>query len=217
MCNLYAVTKGQQAIREFTRAMHDTTGSLPPMPAVFPDYGAPIVRNVDGGERELTLMRWGFPPPPKVGTQPVSNVRNVKSPYWRGWLKPEWRAMVPATPFSEYADAKPQKTPVWFALDESRPLFALAGIWRPWTGVRKKAEGEMEHRLFSFLTCEANGVVAPIHPKAMPVILTTPDEIVTWLTAPAEVALQLQRPLPDDALQIAAWGERKDEAGDLAA
>src|SRR3954467_9162837 len=86
MCNLYAVTKGQPAIREFNRAMHDTTGSLPPMPAVFPDYGAPIVRNVDGGERELTLMRWGLPPPPKVGTQPVSNVRNGKSPYWRGWL-----------------------------------------------------------------------------------------------------------------------------------
>jgi putative SOS response-associated peptidase YedK len=101
---------------------------------------------------------------------------------------------------------------VWFALDESRPLFVFAGIWRPWTGVRKKAEGEMEHRLFSFLTCEANGVVAPIHPKAMPVILTTPDQIDTWLTAPTEIALQLQRPLPDDALTIVTRGERKDEA-----
>jgi len=40
MCNLHSVTKGQQAIREFTRAMHDTTGNLPPMPAVFPDYAA---------------------------------------------------------------------------------------------------------------------------------------------------------------------------------
>ena len=96
-------------------------------------------------------------------------------------------------------------------------MFCFAGILRPWTGVRKKAEGELEHRLFSFLTCEANGVVAPIHPKAMPVILTTQDEIDRWLTAPAEVALQLQRPLPEDALQIVARGERKDEAGGLAA
>jgi putative SOS response-associated peptidase YedK len=215
MCNLYSVT-GQQAIRELTRAMRDTTGNLPPMPAVFPDYAAPVVRNLAGAERELTLMRWGFQPP-KVGTQPVTNVRNVKSPYWRGWLKPEWRVVVPATSFSEYADTKPKKTPVWFALDESRPLFCFAGIWRPWTGVRKKAAGEMEHRLFSFLTCDANAVVALIHPKAMPVILTTPDEIDTWLTAPTEVALQLQRPLPDDALRIVARGERKDEAGDLAA
>jgi putative SOS response-associated peptidase YedK len=35
---------------------------------------------VSGGERALTMMRWGFPPPPKVGTQPVTNVRNVASP-----------------------------------------------------------------------------------------------------------------------------------------
>ena len=119
--------------------------------------------------------------------------------------------MVPATSFSKYADTKPKKTPVWFVLDESRPLFAFAGIWRPWTGVRKKAEGEMEHRLFSFLTTEANAIVAPIHPKAMPVILTTPDEIETWLTAPTEAALQLQRPLPDDALTIVGRGERKDD------
>src|SRR3954453_15405486 len=162
--------------------MHDTTGNLPPMPAVFPAPAAPVVRNPPDGERELTLMRWGFPPPPKVGTQPVTNVRNVKSPYWRGWLKPEGRVVVPATSFSEYADTKP-KTPLWFALDVSRSLFAFAGIWRPWTGVRTKAEGEMEHRLFSFLATEANAVVAPIHPKAMPVILTTPEEIETWQTA----------------------------------
>ena len=188
------------------------------MPAVFPDYAAPVVRNLpDGGGRELTMMRWGFPPPPNLGSQPVTNVRNVKSPYWRGWLKPEWRVVVPATSFSEYENTEPKKTPVWFALDESRPLFAFAGIWRPCTGMRKKAEGEMEHRLFSFLTCEANAVVAPIHPKAMPAILTTQDEIATWLTAPAEVALQLQRPLPDSMLRIVARGERRDETGELAA
>ena len=83
--------------------------------------------------------------------------------------------------------------------------------------MRKKAEGEMEHRLFSFLTTAANAIVAPIHPKAMPVILTTSEEINTWLTAPTEVALQLQRPLRDDALTIVGRGERKDEAGDRAA
>jgi putative SOS response-associated peptidase YedK len=216
MCTLYSVTKGQQAIRQLTLAMSDTTGNLPSMPAVFPDYAAPVVRNDRDGGRELSLMRWGFPPPSN-GTQLVTNVRNVKSPYWRGWLKPEWRVVVPATSFAEYEDTKPRKTPVWFALDDTRPLFCFAGIWRPWTGVRKKTEGEMEHRLFSFLTCEPNGVVAPIHPKAMPVILTSPEEIATWMTAPAEVALELQRPLSDDALKIVARGERKDEAGEIAA
>jgi hypothetical protein len=32
VCNLYSITKGQAAIREFTRAMRDTTGNLPPLP-----------------------------------------------------------------------------------------------------------------------------------------------------------------------------------------
>jgi hypothetical protein len=45
MCNLYSITKGQAAIIAFTRAMRDLTGNLPPMPGVFPDYAAPIVRN----------------------------------------------------------------------------------------------------------------------------------------------------------------------------
>ena len=31
MCNLYSITKGQAAIIEFTRAMRDTTGNLPPL------------------------------------------------------------------------------------------------------------------------------------------------------------------------------------------
>ena len=49
MCNLYSITKGPQAIRDFAHAMRDTTGNLPPIPGVFPDYSAPIVRNVEEG------------------------------------------------------------------------------------------------------------------------------------------------------------------------
>ena len=51
-----------------------------------------------------------------------------------------------------------------------------------------------------------------LDPKAMPVILTTPAEIETWMTAPTEDALKLQRELPDGTLKIVARGERKDEA-----
>jgi putative SOS response-associated peptidase YedK len=62
VCDLYSVTKGQQAIREIAGAMRDRTGNLPLFPAVFPDYAAPIVRNQPDG-RELAMARWGMPSP----------------------------------------------------------------------------------------------------------------------------------------------------------
>ena len=74
-------------------------------------------------------------------------------------------------------------------------------------------EGETTNHIFAFLTTESNKVVGAIHPKAMPVILTTREEIDIWMTASPEEALKLQRPLRDDALMIVARGEKKDEGG----
>ena len=214
MCNLYSLTKGQAAIRDWFRATNDRTGNQPLFPGIFPDQMAPIVRNGADGERELVMARWGMPGPPQFGGAPITNIRNVGSPHWRGWLGKQNRCIVPATSFCEYADTKPRKTPKWFALDQDRPLFAFAGLWTPWRGVRgpKSAPVDGQHELFGFLTTEPNAVVAPIHPKAMPVILTTPEEIDLWLLADAPKALELQRPLPDDALRIVASGEKEDGA-----
>ena len=60
--------------------------------------------------------------------------------------------------------------------------------------MRRVKEGETTNDLFGFLTTAPNDVVAPIHSKAMAVVLTKADEIEAWLTAPAEKALKLQRP-----------------------
>jgi putative SOS response-associated peptidase YedK len=61
VCNLYSIIKSQDAIRDFTKAVRDITGNLPPMPGVFPDYMAPVVRNAPDGVRELAKLRWGMP------------------------------------------------------------------------------------------------------------------------------------------------------------
>jgi putative SOS response-associated peptidase YedK len=212
MCNLYSLTKGQAAIRDLFRARRDLAGNLPLFPSIFPDQLAPVVRVGADGERELVIARWGMPGPPQFGGAPITNIRNVKSPHWRRWLGVASRCIVPVTSFCEYADTKPRKTPMWFALDDDRPLFAFAGLWTPWRGARgpKSAPVEGDHELFGFLTTEANAVVAPIHPKAMPVILTSPAEVDLWLEGETPGVLALQRPLPDDALRIVASGERAD-------
>jgi hypothetical protein len=75
-CNLYSITTNQAAIAALFRVMNRYVGNLPPMPGVFPDYPAPVVRNA-GSDRELTMMRWGMPPPPRAGGFPVTNTRNV--------------------------------------------------------------------------------------------------------------------------------------------
>ena len=87
------------------------------------------------------------------------------------------------------------RPPIWFALNESRPLACFAGIWTNWTSVRKVKEGETTNDLFAFLTTIPNNVVGTYHPKTMPVNLATQEEIDTWMDAPTPIALQLQRPL----------------------
>jgi putative SOS response-associated peptidase YedK len=215
VCNLYSATTNQEAIRALARIMSDRTGNLPPLPGIFPDYMAPIVRNTPEG-RELTMARWGMPAPAfalqgKKSDPGVTNIRNVKSPHWRRWLGVDSRCVVPFTCFSE-PELQPDgsRPPAWFALSDTRPLAFFAGIWTRWTSVRKVKEGETTNDLFGFLTTEPNAEVGALHPKAMPVILRTPDEIDLWMTAPAVEALTLQKPLPDFALKIVARGKKED-------
>ena len=127
MCNLYSVTKSQAAIIEFTRALRDVSGNVPMMPAVFPDFTDPIVRNATDGVRELAKARWGMPTSQfalmesckkraaKLETKgaPVdfkqllrmepdggtTNIRNVNSKHCKRWLGVENRCVVPLSSF----------------------------------------------------------------------------------------------------------------------
>jgi putative SOS response-associated peptidase YedK len=83
-----SIAKGRQAIRQLAQVMRNTTGNLPSLPGVFPDYAAPIVRNAPDGVRELAMARWVMPTPflPLKGRKfdpSVANVRNVASPQTR--------------------------------------------------------------------------------------------------------------------------------------
>jgi putative SOS response-associated peptidase YedK len=214
MCNLYSVTKPRAAIRDLAKAIVDTSGNLPAIPAIFPDQMAPVVMTrPNDGQRELLMMRWGFPSPLSAGPS-VTNVRSANSSWWRPYLRAQHRCLVPVTSFCQYDHRTRTAVPTWFALDESRPLFFFAGIWRSWRGTRGTKANPIEgnHTLFSFLTTEPNAEAGVLRKKAMPVCLLTEQDRELWMRSDVEDALTLQRPAADGTLKVVATGDRQDVA-----
>lgn len=200
MCTLYALWAKRRKLLELAGADLDhLEDEEVTRESVYPDQLAPVIRK-QSGRRELLQMRWGFPPPPEV-RQPVVNVRNTRSRFWESWLQPPHRCVVPFTSFCEWQSLGSRKRQVWFRGTAAGDILFFAGIWRNWQGTRGGETGN--HLLYSILTTEPNGMVAEIHPKAMPVVLASPEEVETWLHAPLEEALHLQQPAAEDVLVIA--------------
>jgi hypothetical protein len=51
VCNLYSMTKTQDAMRQLFRFTRDRAGNLPPLPGIFPD------NRIADGERALVMAR----------------------------------------------------------------------------------------------------------------------------------------------------------------
>ena len=96
------------------------------------------------------------------------------------------------------------------SIDHSERNHPCWNVRRP--SVRKVKTGLEVADLYAFLTTDPNAEVAAIHPKAMPIILTTEDERDIWMRAPWSEAKDLQRPLADGSLQIVARGVKNDDA-----
>jgi putative SOS response-associated peptidase YedK len=104
---------------------------------------------------------------------------------------PERRCLVPFTSFSEYGPGPTGKRPLFWFDVPSRPIVSFAGVWRP-----TETGG-----VFAFLTTDANPLVEPIHPKAMPVLLDEEGE-ERWLSCSFEEAVALAKPFPSQLMSV---------------
>jgi putative SOS response-associated peptidase YedK len=205
MCNLYNHTTSVEAMRQLFDGLENLAGNVE-TGDVYPDRSAPIITRTEAGHA-LRRARWGLPSPQQFHSKSgidrgVTNVRNTGSPHWRRWLGSQNRCLVPVTKFAEPRPGGRGAGNAWFAPATGDPMF-FAGIWVPgWTSIRKLKDGETTDDLCGFLTSEPNAEVRAIHPRAMPVILTEPEEWATWLAAPWREAQQLQQPLWNGALVV---------------
>lgn len=151
----------------------------------YPDRQAPVLTS-SNDTVELQVMKWGLPAW-KEGMRGITNVRNLESGFWKSLLSnPESKCLVPVSSFCEWEGEKGNKRKVWFAM-KNYPVFAFAGLI---------TDGH-----FGFLTCEPNEIVAPVHPKAMPVILC-PDNYLNWLKSDYAGAVKMASPFPADEMTI---------------
>ena len=172
---------------------------------IFPDHNANIFISANNMFVEKKA-RWGFPPV-SVGNRPITNIRNLGSSWWKEYnreylAKKEYRCVIPFLKFAE-----PPKEPAWFGI-KNRPVSFFAGVWRPWYGERLLKISEKSNRvktlrnwnLFAFLTTFPNDIVKPYHPKSMPVILSTPEEVSSWFLEGYNNLEKAQKPLENNLL-----------------
>lgn len=200
ICNLYEMRERRGEGRLWVRESQKVQHRIPPL-LIYPKYDGYVVRK-EGGERTLDVMPWGIITTMK-GKRPnttvkkvVTNVRNLQSAFWKSTLtQPEQRCLVPFTSFAEPRSGRDPNTGKpnnwWFSVEGDGDCSAFAGIWR-------FNEGEPR---FAFLTCEPNPLVAPRHPKAMPVILQ-PEDYDRWLDGETDDACSLAAPFPSQLMSV---------------
>lgn len=172
MCGRFTITLPASVIQEELE-LGEMPAGWEPRFNVAPTQPIPVVK--DAEDRKVEWMYWGLVPSwakdVSIG-QKMINARSEtlsEKPSFRNAFQRR-RCLIVADGFYEWkrpgGKAGPA-VPFYFQRKDKRP-FMFAGLWEYWTS----SQGD-ELVSSTIITCQANALVAEIHPR-MPVIL--PDE-----------------------------------------
>jgi len=182
MCGRYGLTIAQDELAlalEIERISFDWA----PRFNIAPTQAAPILR-VQGGSRELALLRWGLVPfwadDRKIGNRMI-NARSetvATKPAFRAAFRSR-RCLVPLSGFYEWARRPDGKYPFWIHPAEGS-VITVAGLWESWS----KGDSGDPLLTFTILTTRSNELINPLHDR-MPVVISAEDRS-RWLDPEAK-------------------------------
>jgi len=197
MCGRFAFYSPSEA----TAALFGVNASLEVQPRynIAPTQYIAAIRNSEGEERELTMLRWGLVPfwakDPSIGNRMI-NARAetvAEKPSFRAAYRKR-RCLVLADGFYEWHTEAGVKIPYFISLAEQQP-FAFAGLWESW----HSKDSDESIQSTAVITTAANDFMLPLHHR-MPVILE-PGTADRWLQGDDEIVSTAT----DNTPRLRAW------------
>lgn len=199
MCGRFVLDNTPEQLMKVYRL--SSLPDISPRYNVAPSQQVAVVRQQNGGDRELVLMQWGLIPSwakdSAIGYKMInarSETVNEKPSFKQAFRSR--RCIIPASGFYEWEKVEKEKVPHYIHLHDGEVL-SLAGLWERW----KSPEGK-ELETCTILTTAANSLVRHLHDR-MPVILHN-EEFDLWLNREIDDVnrlTELFHPYPSDRLE----------------
>lgn len=199
MCGRFVFEHSPEQLLKLYRL--SSVPDLSPRYNIAPSQQIAVVRQQNGGDRELTFLQWGLIPSwakdPAIGYKMI-NARSEtvhEKPSFKQAFHAR-RCIIPASGFYEWEKAGKEKIPHYIHLRDGG-IMSLAGLWERW----KSPEGK-ELVTCTILTTAANNLVKKLHDR-MPVILHR-AEFDIWLDRDIDDVnrlTELFHPYPSDQLE----------------
>ena len=199
MCGRFVLEHSPDQLMKVYR--FSSVPDLSPRYNIAPSQQIAVVRQQNGGDRELTFLQWGLIPSWSKESAIGYKMINTRSetahekPSFKQALHAR-RCIIPASGFYEWQKAGKEKIPHYIHLRDG-DIMSLAGLWERW----KSPEGK-ELETCTILTTAANSLVKKLHDR-MPVILHR-AEFDLWLDRDIDDVKRLTElfhPYPSDQLE----------------